>query len=124
MKFDEDMFIAGYLSKTYPVQWVGWWDHLKDTPDADTLGRILFPDGESLADLTDEARRLEIYKCIISTPPLREAVLKEIWKAIQKQWPDGSMTNELKRHVPKRGKKWMETARPSCVRRYRAAAAG
>jgi len=120
MKFDENMCIAGYLSRSHPVQWVGWWARLTGTPDAGRLFHILFPDGESLADLTDENKRLEIFDGVIKNSHLRAAVLLEIRKAIKELRPSGPMPNELKRHFRELGEKWIKTVNKAVAGRGRA----
>ncbi len=77
-----DLLVA-YLQRSWPVQWVGWWLHLREGRAKQALLAILFDaENEALRDLTRPEIRDQVVECVRTSPALRKMVLAEIAAAL------------------------------------------
>lgn len=75
--------IVAYLQRSWPVQWVGWWLHLREGRAKQALLAILFDaENEALRDLTRPEIRDQVTACVMASPTLRKMVLAEIATAL------------------------------------------
>ena len=76
--------LAGYISRTEPVQWVHWLDKVADADSREKLRTVLFDKNDKLRDLTKSKVRGKVLECVRKNPSLRKVVLSEAKLVIER----------------------------------------